>query len=75
MVAQTTARALVYSIIEYCPPIRLNSSYSEKIDAQLNGAMRVISGTIKVTPLSWLPILSNIIPSEVKYEGNPGKHC
>ena len=33
-----------------------------KIDVILNSAMRIITGTLKSTPLQWLPALSHIAP-------------
>src|SRR5699024_6056614 len=40
----------------------MNSSHTSKIDAQLNTAMQVITGTLRSTPTEWLPVLSNIAP-------------
>jgi hypothetical protein len=42
--------ALVYSVAEYCAPIWLNGVHVNKVDFQLNNAMRFITGTIKSTP-------------------------
>lgn len=61
-VLRISALALVYSVAEYCAPVWLNSAHTQKIDVQLNQTMRIITGTIKTTPLRWLPILSNIAP-------------
>ena len=36
------------------------SSYTNLIDAQLHGAMRLISGCLQPTQLSWLPVLINV---------------
>lgn len=57
---RTSTLALVYSLAEYCSPVWLNSSYTTKINVQLNSAMRLISCTVKSTPTQWLPVLSNI---------------
>lgn len=57
---RTAALSLVFSAAEYCSSIWLNSSHSYKIDVQLNRAMRIISGTIKSTPIPWLAVLCNI---------------
>src|SRR5699024_2134815 len=59
---RVTALALVFSTAEYCSAVWMNSSHTSKIDAQLNTAMRVITGTLKSTPTEWLPVLSNIAP-------------
>lgn len=60
------ALALVYSTAEYCAPVWLNSSHTDKIDIQLNSAMRIITGCLKPTPLPWPPVLANIIPPEAR---------
>ncbi|KAE9527209.1 hypothetical protein AGLY_012907 [Aphis glycines] len=58
-----SAMALTYSVAEYCAPVWINSSHMNKIDTQLNAIMRTITGTIKSTPVHWLPcILNNNLP-------------
>jgi exonuclease III len=54
--------SLVYSVAEYCAPVWINSPYTNKIDAQLNIAMRMVTGCIKSTPVFWLPVLSGVAP-------------
>ena len=44
----------------------LMSRHCYNINVQLNRAMRIISVTIKSTPLPWLPILSNIQPPDLR---------
>jgi len=51
---------------EYCAPVWLNSSHTNKIDTQLNATMRTISGAIKSTPVPWLSVLSNISPPHLR---------
>lgn len=65
---RTSAMALVYSTAEYCSPVWKNSYHASKINTQLNATMRLISGTIASTPVNWLPVLSNIAPSELRRE-------
>ena len=36
------------------------SAHTSQVDVQLNSTMRLISGTLRSTPLPWLPVLSNI---------------
>lgn len=43
--------SLVYSTAEYESQVWCNSTHVSKIDTQLNSVMRVISGTVKSTPL------------------------
>ena len=38
------------------------------MDVQLNNALRVISGSLKSTPLPWLPVLANIEPASLRRE-------
>lgn len=63
---RTSSLALVYSAAEYCCPVWLNSSHTKLIDTQLNTTMRIITGSLKSTPLDWLPVLSNIPPSDLR---------
>jgi len=37
-----------------------SSAPTSQVDVQLNSTMRLISGTLRSTPLPWLPVLSNI---------------
>ena len=59
---KTTALALCYSTAEYCAPVWSNSSHTKLVDVQLNTSMRTITGTLRPTPIPWLPVLSNIPP-------------
>jgi len=54
--------ALRYSSAEYCAPVWSRSAHTSQVDVQLNSTMRLISGTLRSTPLPWLPVLSNIEP-------------
>lgn len=65
-VLRTTGLSLVYSAGEYCAPAWLNSAHTNKIDAQLRTTMRCISGTVKSTPVQWLPALSHIPPPHLR---------
>lgn len=67
-VLRSSALGLVYSAAEYAAPVWLNSKHTGLIDVQLNHTMRMISGTIKPTPLHWLPVLSNIPPPNLRRE-------
>ncbi len=59
---KTTALALCYSAAEYCAPVWSRSYHTRIVDVQLNTSMRIITGTLRSTPLPWLPVLSNIPP-------------
>ena len=59
---RTSALALCYSVAEYCT----RSPYTRLVDVQLNEAMRTVSGTLRPTPLPWLPVLSHIAPPHLR---------
>lgn len=63
-----SALALCYSSAEYCAPVWCRSSHTKLVDVQLNASMRTISGTLRPTPLPWLPVLSNIAPPHIRRE-------
>jgi len=61
-----SALALCYSVAEYCSPVWLRSAYTSLVDSELHEAMRLITGTLRPTPLPWLPVLSNIEPPALR---------
>ena len=65
-ILRTSALALCYSVTEYCCPVWARSSYTKLIDTQLHSAVRLISGSLQPTQLSWLPVLSNIAPPSLR---------
>lgn len=60
------ALSLCYSTAEYCCPVWHNSPYTKVVDTQLHHTMRIITGTLRPTELSWLPVLSNICPPSLR---------
>jgi hypothetical protein len=63
---RVTGLALVYSTAEYCCPAWKNSAHVNKVDAQLNTTLRIITGTLKSTPTPWLHVLAHIIPYDIR---------
>jgi len=63
---RSSALALCYSAAEYCAPVWSRSAHTSQVDVQLNSTMRLISGTIRTTPVLWLPVLSNIEPPALR---------
>ena len=63
---RASALALCYSVGEYCAPVWARSAHTNLVDVQLNSTMRLISGTLKPTPLPWLPVLANIEPPALR---------
>jgi len=61
-----SALALCYSVAEYCCPVWQRSTHVSLVDAQLHSSMHLISGTVRSTPLPWLPVLTNIEPSALR---------
>jgi len=59
---RSSALALCYSAAEYCASVWSGSAHTSQVDVQLNSTMHLISGTLRSTPLLWLPVLSNIEP-------------
>ena len=51
---------------EYCAPVWLRSAHTKLLDAKLHSSMRIVSGTVRSTPLAWLPVLSNIAPPHLR---------
>ena len=63
---RSSALALCYSVGEYCAPVWARSAHTNLVDVQLNTSMRLITGTLRPTPLPWLPVLSNIEPPPLR---------
>ena len=63
---RSSALALCYSAAEYCAPVWSRSAHTSMVDVQLNSTMRLISGTLRPTPLPWLPVLANIEPPALR---------
>ena len=65
-ILRSSALALCYSAAEYCAPVWSPSAHRSRVDVQLNSTMRLISGTLRSTPLPWLPVRSNIEPPALR---------
>jgi hypothetical protein len=63
---RSSALALCYSVAEYCCPVWSRSAHTNLVDVPLNSTMRLISGTLRPTPLPWLPVLANIEPPALR---------
>jgi hypothetical protein len=59
---RTSALVLCFSVAEYCSPVWRRSTHTSFLDTQLNATMRLVTGTLRPTPLPWLPVLSNLAP-------------
>ena len=65
----SSALSLVYSTAEYCCPVWSHSTHVKKVDTTINSCLRLITRTRKSTPLPWLPVLANILPSSIRRNG------
>ena len=65
---RSSAMALCWSVAEYCAPVWSRSSHTGLIDTRLNDSMRIITGSLRPTPLAWLPVLANIPPPTIRRE-------
>jgi len=63
---RTSCLALAFAPAENCVPVWCRSAHTKHIDVPLNESMCVITGCLRSTPSSFLPILSDITPSETR---------
>ena len=74
-VLQTSAVSLVYAPAEYCAPTWSHSTHTKKIDVALNSTMRIVSGCLRSTPVDYLPVVSGIVPPDIRRTSHPLKIC
>ena len=65
-VLQTSTTALVFAPAEYCSPVWCRSAHTHRLDAALNNGLRLVSGCIRSTPTFMLPVVSGIIPPDIR---------
>ena len=65
-VLRTSAIALVYSGAEYCMPVCGRCAHVQHDDKQVKTATSTVSGALRPTDMSWLPVLSNIEPPHIR---------
>lgn len=58
-----SALNLVYCAANFGSQIWCSSAHINKVDTLLNNVM---TGTVKSTPLQWLPVLANIKPPPIR---------
>ena len=68
------ALALCYSAAENCTLVWSRSAHTSQVDVQLNSTVRLVSGTLRSTPLPWLPVLSNIKLPALRRKAATDKH-
>ena len=65
---RTGALALVYSAAEYASPVWSRSAHTGKLDVSLNDSMRIITGCMRPTETTFLPVLAEIVPPDIRRE-------
>ncbi len=65
---RTGALALVYSAAEYASPVWCRSVHTQKLDTSLNDTMRIVTGCMRPTETTFLPILAGITPPDIRRE-------
>ena len=63
---RTTALVLSYSTIEYSCVVWGKSCHAKNVNAELNNACRLVTGTLRPTPLASLYRLAGIAPPDVR---------
>jgi len=63
---RTSCLALAFAPAMCCAPVWCCSAHTKHIDVPLNKSMRGITGCLRSTPPSSLPILSGITPCETR---------
>ena len=74
-ILQTSAVRLVYAPAEYCAPTWSHSTHTKKIDIALNSTMRIVSGCLRSTPVDYLPVVSGIVPPDIRRSSHTLKIC
>ena len=65
-VLQTSTTALAFAPAEYCSPVWCRSAHRHRLDAALNNGLRLVSGCIRSTPTFMLPVVSGIMPPDIR---------
>ena len=65
---RTGTLALVYSAAEFASPAWCRSSHTRKLNVALNDTMRIITGCMRPTKTTFLPVLAGITPPDIRRE-------
>ena len=68
---RTGALALVYSAA--ASPAECRSTHTRKLDVALNDTMRIITGCMRPTETTFLPVLAGIMPPDIRREARVAK--
>ena len=70
---RTGALALVYSSTEYASPVWCRSTRTKKLDVAINDTTRIITGCMRPTDTTFLPVLAGIMPPDIRREARMAK--
>ena len=70
---RTGTLALVYSAAEYASPVWCRSTHTKKLDVAQNDTMRIITGCMRPTETTFLPVLAGITPPDIRREARVAK--
>ena len=65
-VLQTSTTALDFAPAEYCSQVWCRSAHTHRLDAALNNSLRLVTGCIRSTPTFMLPVVSGIMPPDIR---------
>ena len=63
----------MYSAAEYASPDWCRSTHARKLDVALNDPMRIITGCMRPTETTFLPVLAGIMPPDIRREARVAK--
>ena len=61
-----TSTSLAFAPAEYCSSVWCRSAHTHRRDASLNNDLRLVSGCIRSTPTFMLPVVSGIMPPDIR---------
>ena len=70
---RTGALALVYSAAEYASPAWCCSTHTRELDVALNDTMQIITGSMRPTETTFLPVLAGITAPDIRREARVAK--
>lgn len=70
-----SSQAMVISTSDFCSPVWMNSVHTNKVDTQINRALRIVSGAVDPTEVEWLYVLSNVAPPQIARQEAALREC
>ena len=63
----------MYNAAEYASPAWCRSTHTRKLDVALNDTLRILTGCIRPTETTFLPVLAGITPPDIRREARVAK--